>query len=212
LVAGISGGAMLSARKRSRGVAARVLTTGELAAERERESARIVDDDLQEPEERRVPVLEVRVDIRIVAAGRERVLGQIIRTDGEEIDVPHDRRDRQGGGRRLDHRAESRAASDPEGDAGLLEELPRRADVVFERDHGHEHAHFLRARQTDERRELGPEQCRVPQQEPYAAEAERWFASLGGCRNGSGLSPPTSRRRIVSGLFRSGDVIASTSS
>src|SRR5207244_6747514 len=72
------------------------------------------------------------------------------------------------------HRAECRTAFDSEGGAGLLEELARRADVVFERDHGHEHAHLLRARQTDERRELGPQQPRVPQQEPYATEPEGW--------------------------------------
>jgi hypothetical protein len=48
----------------------------------------------------------------MVAPGRERVLRQIVRADGEEIDVPRDRWDRQRGGGRLDHRAECRTAFD----------------------------------------------------------------------------------------------------
>src|SRR6185295_6808005 len=88
----------------------KLLASGELAAEGERQRPRVGDDDLQEPQQGRVTVLEVAVDVRVVAAGGERVLGEVVRADGEEIDVARDRGngERRRGG--LDHCAERRPA------------------------------------------------------------------------------------------------------
>src|SRR5262249_44771515 len=136
-----------------------LLPTGELAAERDWNITSVVNDDFEQPEKRRVPILEVFVHVRVISSGCESVLREIVRTDREKIDMPCNRRNRQRGGGRLDHCAERRAALHAKGYAGLVEEFARRPNVLFERDHRYEHANVLRARQTDEHGELSPQQC-----------------------------------------------------
>src|SRR5882724_1275885 len=119
-------------------------------------------------------VLEILVHVRIVASGSERVLRQIVRADGEKIDMPCDRRYPQGGGRRLDHGTERRTFLGAESGTCLVEQPARRTNVLLERDHRNQYADILRLRQTDERAELCPQQQWMLEQQAHAADTEGW--------------------------------------
>ena len=62
-------------------------SAGQFPAERHRPIRRVGQDDAQQPQDRFVAIQIVIVDRGVVAGGGQRVLGEVVRADAEEVDV-----------------------------------------------------------------------------------------------------------------------------
>src|SRR5205823_9656581 len=99
-------------------------------------------------------VPEVSVYGRVIPAGSERVLREIVGADAEKIDMLGNRRHAEGCGRCLNHGAKHRTLLDADLGAYDLEQLSHRLNIFFQRDHWHEHPELPLLRQSQQRGEL----------------------------------------------------------
>ena len=118
-----------------------------------------------------------RRDPGVPALGGQRVLGQVVGADADEVEVRQGRLDLAARAGHLDHDADPKPGRQISGgapvlDGGLGEHRPRGAQLVDGRDHREHHAHRVLASRLAPRARAARCRCRAFEAEPQPAQAE----------------------------------------